>query len=118
MGLNRNLVFEWHKISPMFVSSALNLQKPVYNLSSSSVTWVVVLLSGAYLSVPFCLFLLLCAALQGLSGAISCRNVPYQILYCSRHVEGGKKTFVPSRLCYLCFLLCIAISFFTSEVGM
>lgn len=111
MGLYRNLVFEWHKISPMFVSSALDLEKPVYRLSSSSVTWVMVLLSGAYLSVPFCLFLFLYAALQSLSGAIPCHNVPCQFLSCIRHVKGGKRTHVPSSLCYLWFWFALLFIF-------
>lgn len=104
MGLNRNAVFEWHKITAMFVSSALNLQKPMNHLSSTSVTWVVVLLSGAYLPVPFCLLLFLYAALQSLSGAIPCHNVPHQFLSCSRHVEGAIKPVFPAA--YATYVFC------------
>lgn len=112
MGLNKNLVFEWHKISPMFVSSALNLKKPRYHVSSTSVTWVMVLLSGACLSVPFCLFIFLYAALQSLSGAIPCHNVPCQFLSCSRHVEGGKKPLFPAA--YATYVFCFASLFLFS----
>lgn len=85
-----------NKISAMFVISALNLRNPMNHLSSTSVTWVMVLLSGAYLPVPFCFLLFLFAALQSLSGAIPCHNVPHQFLSWSRHVEGAIKPVFPA----------------------